>query len=302
MKNKNAGTKKKMNGGVLKTELSAWLLLIPSVLLFYFFVWRPVVLGMGYSFFRLENYKPVEFVGLDNFRRVLSDTTFKILLINSFTYVLWSFVIGFIVPIIAAIMLNEIVHFNGFFKTALYLPSIVPALAASLIWYFLYMPGESGVLNIILGKFGVEPLQWLQNPNLTIMLIIVSMTWKGFGGNMVLYLAALQGVSPELYEAARLDGAGIFQRLKAIALPAITPLLVLNAVRQIIGVFQTQAEPMAMTGGGPNNASITINLQSYYYAFRDFKPEASLALGVFTFILLAVFTLFYFRVEKKMAD
>lgn len=292
-------TKGYVIGAFFRKNLTAWILLLPSVLLFYFLVWRPIGIGFGLSMFKLERYQPVKFVGFANFADVLSDTLFIKTLINTFSYVGWSLIIGYFPPILLAIVLNEIVHFKSAIKFAIYFPQIVPTVAAALIWYFLYLPGESGILNILLMKVGLEPQNWLQNPAMTIPLIIVSMTWQGCGGSMLLYLASLQGINQELYEAAKMDGAGFFRRLFNITIPSVFPIMLLCFVKQIISVFQILTEPMTMTGGGPNNASVSLNLQSFDYAFTYFQPERALALGVITFLILIVVTCFYFRLQKK---
>ncbi|MDD6763503.1 MAG: sugar ABC transporter permease [Clostridiales bacterium] len=302
MKTKPNKSLKKSGLGLIRRNSTAWLLLLPSVLLFYFFVWRPIGIGFMYSFFKLQNYVPTQFVGFDNYREVVTDMLFVKTLTNSFKYVLWSFVIGFVPPILFAVMINEIVHMNGFIKFSIYFPQIVPVVAAALIWYFLYLPGESGVLNILLGKLGLPANDWLQNANQTIPLIIIMMTWQGCGGSMILYLASLQGINQELYEAAKMDGAGVIRRFECVTFPAIFPIVLLQFVRQIIGVFQVMIEPMTLTDGGPNNASVSLNLQGFKYAFQNFQPERALALGVITFIILIVVTCFYFRLQKKLGE
>lgn len=295
-------TSGKSIGGFFKRNVTAWTLLLPSLLLFYFFVWRPIGVGFVYSFFKLKNYVPTEFVGFKNYYEVVTDMLFIKTLTNSIKYVAWSFVIGFLPPIIFAVILNEIVHMNGFLKFSIYFPQIVPAVAAALIWYFLYLPGDGGVLNIVLQKLGLPQQQWLQNSSQTIPLIIVMMTWQGCGGSMILYLASLQGINQELYEAAKIDGANVPTRFFNVTLPTIFPIILLQFVRQIIGVFQVMIEPMTMTGGGPNNASISLNLQGFNYAFKNFQPERSLSLGVITFIILIVVTCFYFKMQKKFGE
>ncbi|MEG2583884.1 MAG: sugar ABC transporter permease, partial [Oscillospiraceae bacterium] len=127
---------------------SAWLMLLPGLFLLYFMVWRPVVVGAGLSLFELKGYEPVKFIGLANYKRVLTDTLFIKTLFNTVQYVVWSLVIGFLPPIIVAIMLNEMVHGKAFFKFAIYFPVIVPTVAVSLIWYFLYQPDPNGLLNM----------------------------------------------------------------------------------------------------------------------------------------------------------
>lgn len=302
MRTKQNTSLKKSKLGFIRRNMTAWLLLLPSVILFYFLVWRPIGVGIVYSFFKLRNYIPTQFVGFANYREVLTDMLFIKTLINSVKYVLWSFVIGFVPPILFAVMINEIVHMNSFIKFSIYFPQIVPAVAAALIWYFLYLPGNGGVLNIILGKLGLPANQWLQDSKQTIPLIITMMTWQGCGGSMILYLASLQGINQELYEAAKIDGAGIVRRFMTVTLPAIFPIVLLQFVRQIIGVFQVMVEPMTMTGGGPNNASISLNLQGFNYAFKSFQPERALALGVITFAILMAVTCFYFKLQDKLGE
>lgn len=296
MQNRNSVIK------TIKINWKQWLIILPSVLLFYFMVWRPIGVGTFLSFFKLQNYKPVEFTGLQNYKEVLFDTLFLQTLKNTVLYVLWSLIIGFLPPIILAVMLNEVVHCKSFFKFSIYLPVIVPSIAASLIWYFMYQAGEGGMLNMLIGKLGFAPSAWLQNQKMTIPLIIVSMTWRGCGSAMIMYLATLQGINQELYEAVRIDGGGLFRRLKTITLPHIMPVMLLLMIRQIIGVFQVMVEPMTMTGGGPDNASVSLSLQIYNYAFTYFQPERALALGVITFFLLIGITVFYFMADKKIGE
>lgn len=174
--------------------------------------------------------------------------------------------------------------------------------AAALIWYFLFQPGAGGVLNRIIGYFNIPNQVWLQDPNMTIPLIIFTMTWKNLGATMLIYLAALQSINDDLFEAATLDGAGVVKKLWNITVPHLFPMAILMLVRQIVGVFQVMAEPMLMTDGGPNNASLSLNLNMYYYAFRYLKPDKALALGTITFVILLVLTIFYFFIKNKVED
>lgn len=284
----------------IKKGAVAWLVMLPALICLYFFVWRPVAVGMGLSLFKLQGYEPVAFVGLKNYIMVMKDTLFVKTLINTFMYVFWSLVIGYFVPVFVAIILNEVVHGQGFFKFMIYLPTIIPGIAVSMIWLYVYQADSAGLLNQFIAMFGIEPQVWLQNSNWTIMLIIVSCTWKGMGATMLMYLAALQGIDQQLYEAAKLDGAGFFKRLWKITLPRISPMMLLLFIQQVIGIFQIMVEPMTMTGGGPNNASLSLALTGYNYAFQLFKTEQSLAVGTITFAILIVITSIYFYVQKKI--
>lgn len=288
--------------GIVARNVSGWVLILPSIFLFIMLVWRPIVIGIMYSFFRLQGFTPVEFVGLKNFTDVLSDTNFIQTLWNTVGYVFWSLVIGFPLPFICAIMLNELIHVQGYFKITTYLPVIIPTIAVSLIWKMVYMDGPGGLLNMLRYFFGFAPANWLSNKNLAIPLIIISMSWNGFGSTLIMYLATLQGINQELYEAARLDGAGFFRRIIHVLFPYMRGLLLLMLVRQIIGVFNVTEQPLTMTGGGPNGASMSLGLTNYFYAFKYGQYDKSLALGVVTFCLLLVLTFIYFGLDKRVDD
>lgn len=304
MKN-NTNKKYKKVGGklvVVKNEMLMWVLLLPTVFALILCHWNPIIRGMVTSLFRTKGFKLVEFVGLQNFKNVLTDTMFLATLSNTVQYVIWSFIIGLIPPLAIAIAINEVVHFKQGFKVLTYLPAIAPGLAASLIWLNIFSPSPGGMLNIFLNWLGLPTSQWLLNEHLTIPLIVVSMTWKGYGATMLLYLSSLQSISQDLYEAAVIEGAGIWKRIFKITLPHLAPTMLLMIVNQVIGVFQIFDQPLVMTDGGPNNASLTLGLSSYKMAFSYMQVDRSMALGTVTFLILLVATVFYFWMQKKLED
>lgn len=284
-----------------RNNIEAWILLLPVVFILYTMVWRSTVMGFYWSLFKMQGYTPLNFIGLENYERVLTYSKFLPILWNTAKYVIYSMIIGFLPPLLIAAALNEMVHFRSGLRLIIYLPVVIPGIAAMLIWKKMYDPGEIGLLNMILSWLDIAPYGWLTDHKFTIIGLVIFMTWKGFGGSMLLYYASLQGVSTELYEAALIDGAGPFKRFWYVSRPAIEGLLVLNFVRQIIGVFQVMQEPMTMTGGGPDGASMTLSYLLYDYGF--FKSNAvgqAMALGVIIFLILIVFTLFYFWINKKV--
>lgn len=287
---------------MVKRNISGWLLLIIPVSLFVMIVWRPIVNGVLYSFFELKGFTLEKFVGLRIYIDVLTDVNFTMVLKNTLKYVFWSVVIGMPLPVILAIILNEMVHGKNFFKFVLYLPCIIPGIAISLIWKMIYMDGPGGMLNMLLSYIGMEPVSWLSNGNIAIPLIVISMIWQGLGGSVIMYFAALQNANRELYEAASLDGAGFFQKLWHITLPCIGGTILLLTIRNIIGIFQIVEQPLAMTGGGPNGASMSLGLQNYFYAFKFGQYEKSVALGVVSFVMMLLLTLVYYRIDKKLED
>lgn len=287
---------------ILKKETLMWLLLVPTVFSIVICQWNPVIKGFYMSFFHTSGYDIAGFAGLENYKNVLTDTMFLSTLKNMVEYVVWSLVIGFLPPLVIAIMLNELVHGKQLFKVLLYVPVIAPSLAVSIIWMNMYSPASGGLLNSFLIKLGFPIQNWLLNPTMTIPLIIISCTWNNFASTMILYLAALQTMSQDLYEAAVLDGAGIWRRITKITLPHLAPTMLLLFVRQVIGIFQIMEQPLVMTDGGPNNASLTLNLTAYKMSFQYMQVDRALALGVVSFLFLIVATLFYFKIEKKLGE
>ncbi len=278
------------------------MLIIPALICIYYVIIRPQITGITWSFYNMQGYKITTFAGLDNYKRILSDNQFYRTLFNTILYVIWSVVVGFLLPIIMAVMLNEAVHMRNTFRFIVYFPSVLPGVAIMLLWYLMYSPDASGLLNILLSKFGCEPYTWLQDENWTILYIILSMTWSTAGATALYYFASLQGVSRELYEAATMDGAGFFKRMWHITLPHMSGIILLMFVKQIIGVFSIMEQPMQMTDGGPNGASLTLGLLSYRYGFVNNRPQLAMAVGVVMFIILMVMTCFYYAVDKKVSD
>ena len=151
-------------------------------------------------------------------------------------------------------------------------------------------------------KFGGTPQKWLQDGVHTILYIVISCTWKAAGGTTILFLATLTSINQELYEAAAIDGAGIISRVRYVTLPQISSILILGFVQQIISVFQIMEQPMAMTGGGPSGASMSIAYWAYKEGFEGFRIGNSLAISTITFVILIFMTLFYFKINKKLQE
>lgn len=286
----------------IRKNLSGWLLLIPGLFLFYYIIWRPIFIGITYSFFDIKGFTPIKFIGLQNYRYVLLDTQFFRTLKNTVLYVFWSLIIGFPLPIICAIMLNEMIGFKQYFKISFYLPQIMPTIAVSVLWINIYAPDNAGLLNMLLQRFNVGPIQWLMNEKSVIPLLIITSTWKGFGSTILYYVAAIQSVNTELYESTRIDGCGFLGRVRYVILPHMTPIILLMLIMQIIGVFQTLDGPMVMTSGGPNGASMTLALTAFNLAFRYGRAGEALAVNVVTFLLLIGLTFVYYSAEKKVSE
>jgi len=297
-------TTKHIKGRGSRTQaLRSWLIMLPGLILMTFFVWEPLLESIRMSLYKTENVELVEFVGLKNFISVIGKTNFTQALINTFAYTFWSLVIGFLLPIVLAMLIGETVRGKGLFRTAAYLPNMLPGLAVIILWSAFFSGGKTGVLNIIISKFGIPTQTYLTKANLVIPIIITVATWKGAGATALIYMAAMASVNPELYEAAAIDGASVWQRMWHILLPSIKKLGWTMLILQIIAVFQIMYEPMVLTKGGPDNASLSLMQLMWQYAFggsMDYGKASAVAVIV-TAILL-VMTLIYSYFNRKESD
>jgi multiple sugar transport system permease protein len=290
-----------VKGGVIfKKNFSGWLLMLPSLILFCFFVWEPLLESVRLSLYRAQGTKLIEFIGFRNYSDVFQHPDFFPALRNTFIYILWSLVIGFLVPIVLAVIINEVRGWKkSFVRTSIYIPNVIPGMAMVLLWGFIFRPGNTGILNILLNGVEAGPQPWLTNPRWTIPLIVITLTWKGAGATTLLYIAGLQGIDSELYEAAIIDGAGISKRLRYITLPCIYNLARTLLILQIIAVFQILYEPLVLTNGGPNNASISIMQLVFKFAFERFDYPRAAAVSVIISFILVILTVVYFKISKR---
>ncbi len=292
--------KTKGNGARIRSDLIAWGLMIPSLILFAFFVWVPLIDTVRMSFYDVKGTTLVEFVGLKNYTSLLVQPAFKIAWINTAKYTICSLLVGLCVPVIIAALITEVTHFKGFFRVAAYYPNVIPSIAAVMIFTFFFGTGESGVLNILLAKIGVGPISFLTNEKFVIFWIVVAMTWKAAGSTALVYMASISSISPELYEAATIDGASPIKRFFSITMPTILKTGKTMLILQILAVFQILYEPMMMTNGGPNNASISIMELVYNLAFSQIKMSQAAALSVEVCIILIILTVIYYAVANKV--
>ncbi|MBQ3913593.1 MAG: sugar ABC transporter permease [Lachnospiraceae bacterium] len=284
-------------------DLRSWLIMLPGLILMTFFVWEPLLESIRMSLYKTENVELVEFVGLKNFISVAGKTNFTQALVNTFSYTFWSLVIGFLLPIILAMLIGETSRGKGLFRTAAYLPNMLPGLAVIILWSAFFSGGKTGVLNIILSHFGVSAQTYLTKANLVIPIIITIATWKGAGATALIYMAGMAGVNSELYDAAAIDGANVWQRVRHVLIPAIKKLTWTMLILQIISVFQIMYEPMVLTKGGPDNASLSLMQLMWQYAFggsMDYGKASAVAVIV-TAILL-VMTAVYSYFNRKESD
>lgn len=284
----------------LRDNSIPYLFLLPALLIFTTFCWYPIVRGFVVSFQKYDLLNPPQWVGWDNFRFVLSDPVFPVVWRNTVQYTLLGLLVGYLAPVALAAAVNEMVRGKSFFRLAFYLPVILPPMVAVLLWKWFY-DQDTGLFNAILAGLGLPGQPWLLSPKTAMLSLVVQSTWAYAGGTMLLYLAALQGIPAHLYDAAEIDGAGFWGRLRHITLPQMQPIMLIMLVLQVIGTMQFFTEPFVMTNGGPANATLSVVMLLYRYAFRDYNFGAAAALGLLLFFVLVAFSLLYLRLTRKSA-
>lgn len=285
---------------IIRKNIGAWLIMLPCLILFAFFVWLPMLKNFGLSFF--NDYSFSEFEGFSNYIEIFKDDSFLTAVKNTFIYIVWSLVIGFLVPMFMGFLLSECFHAKGFFRVCLYLPCMISGIAVVFLFKNIYGDETYSILNVIIKAFGGDPRLWASDPNIIIPLIVIAMTWKGAGGTALIYLSNFQQIDPALYEASRIDGATPVQRFLNITLPQMKNTLLTLLILQIISVFQVFYEPMVIgSWGGPvNDASMSLMLLSYMYAFHDFEYAYAAASSMVLSLIIIVFTIGYFALLKYL--
>lgn len=278
------------------------LFLLPVLLIFGVFSWFPIVRAAVMSVQQTNLVAAPAFVGLDNFRAVLADPLLWTAVKNTGYFALLALLFGYPLPLILAVLMNDVRRFKGIYSALAYLPVVVPPVVAVLLWKFFYDGSPTGVFNTILGFVGLGPFPWLQNASSAMPSLVLEATWAGAGGTVIIYLAALTSVPPELYDAAEVDGASILRKLWHITLPHLRGVLFITLILQIIGTAQVFLEPFLFTSGGPANATLTVLLLIYNYAFANSLGGdygSATALSVMLAAVLAVLSVAYFRVTRS---
>jgi multiple sugar transport system permease protein len=281
--------------------LSNLIFLLPVIVIFGVFSWFPIVRALIMSV-QETNLVDTQFVGLDNFRYVLADPLLWTAVKNTAYFAFLALLFGYPIPLVAAVLMSEVRRYKGLYSALAYLPVVVPPVVAVLLWKFFYDGSPNGVFNTILGWVGLGPYPWLQDASTAMPSLVLAATWAGAGGTIIIYLAALTSVPPELYDAAEVDGAGVWRKVWHVTMPQLRGVLFITLILQIIGTAQVFLEPYLFTGGGPANSTITILLLIYNYAFANSlggNYGAATALSLMLALALAAFSALYFRLTRS---
>lgn len=270
-----------------------FLFISPWVLGFIVFTVGPLIASAFFSFTDYEIVKPPIWIGLDNYRRMLQDRLFWQALKVTSIYVVGTVPVGIVLSFAVALLMNQKIKFLGFFRTAYYMPNLVPSVASAILWIWILSP-QFGLLNTFLRSIGIEGPQWLGSVKWALPSLIIMSLW-GIGGPMLIYLAGLQGIPTELYEAAEIDGASSWKRFQHVTVPQMSSVVFFNLIMGIIGTFQVFTAGYIMTEGGPRYATLFYVLYLYNNAFRYFRMGFASALAWVLGVIILAFTLIVFR-------
>ena len=285
--------------------LSTFLFMLPLLLVFGAFSWYPIVRTGVMAFQHTNLVQAPTWVGWENFSAVIHDPQTPIAVKNTAYFALLALVFGYPIPLAAAVLMSEVRKRRGLYSALAYLPVVIPPVVAVLLWKTFYDASSNGVFNTILGWIGLGPYPWLQSQHWAMPSLVLESTWANAGGTVIIYLAALTGVNSELYEAAAVDGAGVWRKVWNVTLPQLRGVLLVTMILQIIGTAQVFLEPYLFTSGGPANATLTVLLQIYNYAFGNslggnYGKATALSLMLAGF--LTVFSFIYLRATRSWSQ
>lgn len=271
-----------------RKALTGYLFLSPWILGFLLFLLGPMLASFYLSFTQYKMVKPPVWVGLANYERLISDDLVYVSMKVTSTFTAFAVPLGMTAALAVAVLLNQKIIASGFFRTIFYLPSVISGVAVALVfsWIFNY---RFGILNFFLSLIGIAGPNWLGNPRYALWAFVIMSLW-GIGGNVVIYLAALQGVPVVLHEAAKIDGASAWIRFWSLTLPLISPVILFTMVMGVIGTFQTFTQSYIMTRGGPANATMFYVLYLYKNAFNYMEMGYASALAWLLFMIILICT------------
>ena len=263
------------------------------------FLIYPLLAALYYSLCDYSVLLPPVFVGFDNYIELFQDELFWKSLWNTTFFALGSVGLGVVVALTLAILLNSKVKGLAFYRTVFFLPSLMPVVAGSILWFCMYA-GQGGIINTLLAKIGINGPAWLSDPAWAKVAIIFMAVW-GAGNSMVIFLAGLQDVPTSLYEASIIDGANWWQRLLHVTIPMVSPVIYFNVVMGIIGGFQAFAQAMIMTGntGSPEQSTLFYVLQLYNVGFMDLRMGYASAMAWVLFVIILGLTFMATQLSKR---
>lgn len=295
---------KKKKSTKLKKESSLWWMYLPGLVIVTLFIIYPFINGIQLSFTNWNGFSQTyDWIGVEQYQRLLADSTTWLVVKNTLLYGIGSTIFQNILGLLYALLLNQSIRMKTFTRTIVYLPVIISPIIMGYIWYF-FFSFQGGALNDVLMLFGYEPVNALGNASLNPWIIVFVNTYQFVGIAMIIYLAGLQGISKDYYEAAQLDGASGWQQFKTITLPLLMPSITINVVLNIIGGLKLFDVIVALTGGGPGDASQSMSTFMYDLYFKRQDAGYAATQGVFMAVIILIISigaLIYFKRKETEA-
>jgi multiple sugar transport system permease protein len=287
----------------LRFDRAAWWFVAPALLVIAVFFFLPIVAAFlismtDFDIYALADLANLRFVGLGNYLKLLQNPLFWQALGNTLYFVGAGVPLSIAASLGAALLLHSrLTRFKPFFRTALFAPVVTTLVAVAVIWRYLFNT-RYGLLNYALGGLGIDPIDWLGDPHWAMPAIILFAVWKNFGYNMIIFLAGLQSIPEELYEAARIDGASVWRQFASVTLPMLSPVVMLVGILTIAGYFQLFAEPYVMTQGGPLQSTVSVLYFMYEEGFKWWNLGSASAVAFVLFLLIFAVTALQLRGKK----
>lgn len=287
---------KKIFGNLTNNErFAGWVFILPALVGTLIFIIIPVICSFGLSFAKWDLLNPIQFVGLANYREIFSEALFYKILLNTIVFALATSVLGVIIPLVLACILNSKVRGAEFYKTAYFLPFITPMIVIGVVWEWIFDP-NIGLLNHVLHLH----INWLYDTHFAMPALIIVSVWKLIGYNMVIFLSSLAGISQSMFEAAKIDGANELQTFKNVTVPLLSPTIFFVVIITAISSFQVFDLIYLMTQGGPLNSTNVLVYAIYQNAFEYFNVGKASAIAYVLFVIILVLTLVQWNLRKKL--
>ena len=287
---------KKIFGNLTNNErFAGWVFILPALVGTLIFIIIPVICSFGLSFAKWDLLNPIQFVGLANYREIFSEALFYKILLNTIVFALATSVLGVIIPLVLACILNSKVRGSEFYKTAYFLPFITPMIVIGVVWEWIFDP-NIGLLNHVLHLH----INWLYDTHFAMPALIIVSVWKLIGYNMVIFLSSLAGISQSMFEAAKIDGANELQTFKNVTVPLLSPTIFFVVIITAISSFQVFDLIYLMTQGGPLNSTNVLVYAIYQNAFEYFNVGKASAIAYVLFVIILILTLVQWNLRKKL--
>ena len=284
---------------------AGWAMTAPALTAIGLFFLLPALAALVLSFtdfdiYALANLNNLRFIGFDNYQRLVTNPLFWQAMGNTMWFVVFGVPLVVIASLAAALLVNaRTLKWRGVWRVALFAPFVTTLVATAVVWNYL-LHTRYGLINYALGGLGIAPVDWLGNPSTALPAILLFVAWKSFGYNMIIFLAALQSVSRDLEDAARVDGAGAWMRFRHVTLPAIAPTVLLVAILTVAGMFQLFAEPYVMTQGGPARSTVTVLYFMFEEGFKWWNLGSGAAVAFILFLCILAVTLVQLKLAKRL--